>query len=775
MSTFESSYRSLLQGVSQQIPSERQPGQATAQENMLSDIVTGPRRRPGAEYKFDKSMATATTDTVKAWFTDIAGQRVHVLVNTANGTVKVLNEAYAELASFSVGAYLTAARRDILATTVGDEFFLLNRTVTPTLGAADSGIDPKKAGFFYISSGAFSKKYEVTITSSLGSATASYTTPSGTNAGDAALATPDYIATQLVTGLGSPAGTTGLTVVRLGAYVYLYAAGAATAAVVESSTGIAYIVPSRAQYIATVGNLPAVLPTEADGFRMAVGDSRTPQYFKYQHSNRSWLESGAYGSPASIQNMPRVLTYNGSWTLTEPTYEGRLSGDAESNPTPFFVTAGITGLAAYQGRLVFLARGRVNMSAANNTRRFFRSTVTGIPDSDPIEVGSSANSSAAYEWAEPFQKDLILLSSAYQALIPSGNQAITPRTATVVLTGAQQVDTSASPVVLGRTLMFATPRSPDFFGTAEMLPSPYTDSQYVSTDSTPHLPKYMGGRCRFAASSPVANVGVFAPSGDKKSLIVHEYLWDGDTKVQKAWHRWTFPYDIAWAYFVNESIMVLFVRNNLVVGCTIDPRVGALSLSEARRPFLDLYVRGSITANVVAIPAWMLTFDPGIATKLKLAASTGALAGSDVGFTVNGSNLNTVLSWPSGNVAIGIPFRSSFSPTPPVIKDSNEVAISTGKQTLLRYTATLRNSAEFHATIADRYAFTAEADVGVLSWGDAELSPGSAQVSSKATVVVPCRTELGSTVVEFYTESAGELNLTALEYTAKYHAKVRRR
>lgn len=51
MSTFESSYKSLLQGVSQQIPSERLPGQLTSQLNMLSDPVTGLRRRPGVEFK----------------------------------------------------------------------------------------------------------------------------------------------------------------------------------------------------------------------------------------------------------------------------------------------------------------------------------------------------------------------------------------------------------------------------------------------------------------------------------------------------------------------------------------------------------------------------------------------------------------------------------------------------------------------------------------------------------------------------------------------------
>jgi hypothetical protein len=44
---FDGSYKSLLAGVSQQVPSARLDGQLSMQENMLSDIVSGLRRRPG--------------------------------------------------------------------------------------------------------------------------------------------------------------------------------------------------------------------------------------------------------------------------------------------------------------------------------------------------------------------------------------------------------------------------------------------------------------------------------------------------------------------------------------------------------------------------------------------------------------------------------------------------------------------------------------------------------------------------------------------------------
>lgn len=779
MSAYESSYKSLLQGVSQQIATERLPGQVGAQDNMLSDPVTNLRRRPGAAYAFNRASTGATSQNIKAWFTDIAGFRVHVILNMTSGQIVILNENHVELAVLDGSPYLTTTvGKMIQATTVGDEFFLLNRGVKPTAGAVVGGMDPATAGFFYIVSGAFSRKYEITVTTSTGTISANYTTPDGTGAGHAALTTPDYICTQLFTALDAIKATAGVTLYRDTAYVFIQAGVGTTAVKVQSSTGSAYIIPSRSRYTNVVGNLPAQLPSQANGFIMSVGDTRLPQYYKYDHAALAWLECGVYGSSASIEGMPVSITYNGAiWGFNTSPFEGRLAGDTESNPEPRFMTTGITGIASYQGRLVLLSGSRVNMSASNRPRRFFRSTVTSVVDSDPIEVGSSANSSASYEYAVPFQKDLVLFSASYQALVPTGNQALTPRTASVLLTSTHETDTSCPPVPMGRTMLYPVPKSKDFFGVLEMVTSPYTDSQYVSADATPHLPKYMGGRCRFGVSSSVANMALFAPTGDLRSLIVHEYTWDGDKKVQSAWHRWTFPYDIAAAYFASEIIYILFVKNGIIVGATIDPRVGVLTFDSERRPFLDLHSTVSIVDNIVTVPAWLLAFDPLAADSVVLSAVSGDLAGDKVGFVKDGAVLRTVRSWDTGSVGLGFPYRSSISPTRPIIRDFNEVAINTTKHTLLRYIIGTKNSSQYMVNVRDRdiEALDTDTAVGTLSWSSSELELGRAKYSTESIAIVPCRTNAYSTTVEFFTNGTGELNVTSLEYVMKYNQKIRRR
>jgi predicted small integral membrane protein len=773
MSTYEAAYKSLLQGVSQQLPEERLPGQLTAQTNMLSDPVTNLRRRPGALFRKAWSWTDADDAHILGWFTDIAGSRVHILLNTVDGNVRILNEDFVQEASLDGGAYLTNADPTrIRATSVGNEFFFCNVDKIPVVNSEGTEQDPSLAGFFYIVTGSFGKTYEIGVVHSGGTYTASYTTPGGTDVGDAALATPEYIATQLETALAAyPA----LTVTRDGPYVFIQHA---TSISVDTSTGTSYMVASKSAVLSNVGNLPERLPANADTFTCRIGTGASAQFYRYVASSTEWLESGAYGSPTSITNTPISLIWTGAaWSLDSTAFFGRPAGDDTSNQAHEWTELGITGMGTYQGRLVLLSGPLVSLSASGSPRQFFRSTVTNLLTSDPIEIGAGMNSAAAYEWALPFQKDLVLFSRAYQAVIPSGNVAITPATATVVPTSSYDTDTSCAPIALGRTLMYCTPRSEDFFGAMEMIPSSYTDSQYMSQDATPHLPKYMGGHCRFAVSSSVANIALFAPSGDTQSLVVHEYHWDGDNKVQQAWHQWLFPYPVAAAYFASNRIVLVFVKNNETVLCTVDPRAGLLTSTGERRPFLDGYVSATITDHVVPIPDWMLAFDSEVGSKLSLVMLTGPMAGEAVGATLDpsGESFTTVLSYPSGTVGIGAAYYSGFIPSPPIIKDMSDQTIHSGKATLNRFMIGTKGTSEFVVNVVDSYTLGDEYGIPTLTFSSPELALGRGLYADVAISNVPCHTDLRSTAMEVHTHGTGELNITSLEYVAKYHPKIKRR
>lgn len=775
MGVYESSYKSLLQGVSQQVARERQPGQVTAQENMLSDVVTNCRRRPGAEYRYSLASPGASASNIKAYFVDVAGQKVHVLINTSTGTVTILDTSYAVLASLVQPYLIATSPKSVQVSTLGEELFILNREKVPAASGGSAGTNPNKIGCAFVTAGAFTKKYTVVITTSLGTATGTYTTPTGAAAGDAALSTPDYIASQLVTSITAGATTIGVTVSRTDAYMGFVSAVGINMTV-TCPVGTAYMIGSKDGYFTIEGNLPALLPAALDKYIVRVGDVRSPKYFQYIVASTSWLECGSWTSPTVVTNMPAALTYSaGAWQFSTIPYEGRFSGDELSNPTPRFIDKGITGISVYQGRLVLLSGPLVLMSASNLPRRFYRSTVTSILDSDPISIGAGANSSAAYEYAVPFQKDLLLFSASYQALVPSANVAITPRTATCLLTSTYNADMTSSPVTLGRTLMYPTPRSESFFGVLEMVPSSQVDSQYISADATSHLPKYMAGTCRFSVSSSTSGTVLFAPSGDTKSLIVHEYMWSGDQKVQQAWHRWTFPYELAAAYFIESVIMLVFAKNGQLVGCSIDPRAGVLTFDAGRKPYMDFNTPVTAVGRNLTIPFWMITFDPDIMSKLALGVRTGNMAGERVGFTRMGSGITVVRSYADVDASIGIPYLSALSPTPPVIKDTNEVVISTSKVALLRYVIGTINSSEYNVRVQDSYTGgDPTVGVGTLYWSSKELATDRGLYAYESLATVPCRTNAGTTTMVASTSGLGELNVISIEYVLKFNPKIKR-
>lgn len=790
MSSFESSYLNLLQGVSQQVPRARLPGQLTEQTNMLSDPVTGLRRRPGIQALYAQySNApgySADTDSIFAQFTDIAGSQCHIMVNTKMGEVYIRDVNYTLEKTFQTDYLKATSARAIRAASVGDSLFLANVEVVPQSVTVTSGYAPERRAYFYIKASAFSKGYSVTLKYGVHTETFSYSTPDGTDPSHAAQATTEYIADQLATAIQNWATTwlpsLNFGVARVGSYVYVEVNNHTSGSVlsITSGSGDFYIGTSGAASIRNAADLPASLPTQADGFIVATGPKESPVYFRYDAASQSWVETGAWGSPTGIQDMPVEIYWDGAdWVLDESDYEGRYSGDDRTNEAPNFMDWGITGMTAYQGRLVILAGPWVSMSASNKPKRFFRTTVTELLDSDPIHIGSSAASSAAYEYGVPFSKDLLLFSAGYQALIPAGSTALTPRTAQVVVTSTYAADMTASPVAIGRTLVYPAPRSSQFFGVMEMLPSPYTDSQYVSTDATEHLPKYMAGRCRFIVSSSVANMVLFGQTGDKKSLVVHEYSWSGEEKVLRAWHRWTFAHEIAYAYFSGEKInVVCVVEDRYIFVGTIDPRAGAVDSNDMTRPFLDWNTSHKASGGKVTLNPYYAVLLGDIAPRTTQA--TGDQGGQEIGNTYD-KNTQTITMHPSfdpdGDLFVGIGFESSFTPTPPTIHDQNGIPITTNKLTLLRYHVLTQNTQKFDVIVRDtgNRNDPLEYSVTPLKWSSPELALGLAPVSREGSVILPCRTNAPTTVVKLTSDGTGEMNVLGLEYVCRVNPKIQRR
>ncbi|QHJ82069.1 MAG: hypothetical protein [Caudoviricetes sp.] len=768
--------KSIIQGVSQQVPRERLDGQVSLQTNMLSDVVRGMRRRPGMRVRTPFAFGGEWSNTqVFASSVDVGDTAVHILVNTAMGALVVLSESFQVLHNVWYPYLVGVDASVIQVATLRGYLYICNTSKQPVKVVNLAGLlDPAKTGFFFIPAGQFSKKFNVTATVAGTSYTGTYTAPNGNTAGDSDKTTPDYIADQLAISLRAAAGAA-LTVTLTGSYAFVQSTAPTLS--VTSDSGSSFIVVSNASRVTQVSELPKRLPASANGMLMSVGSNpKTAAWYRYdQIVTNSWLEAGAYGSASGMSNMPLRLSLDGAYTVETPAYEGRLAGTDDSNEDPPFFTKPITGFGVFQGRLVILSGADVCMSAAGRPLRWFRSTVTELLVADPIYIFSGAATSTNFTHCVQFNKDLLLFSRSCQAVVPSGNAVISPTTAQIVITSSYSSTGVVTPIVAGRSLLYFAPRSERFASVLELVPSNTTDSQYTTNDISAHIPRYIPGTVRQATASTTSNSLVLVGNGDSRSMFVQEYLWSADEKAQSAWHQWTSPADIACTWFVRDTVFAGLSIGGVLYIVSIEPQAGD-TVDGLRRPFSDLYGSISVESRSFIVPTHLRPTVLAGGTLL-MTYATGTTAGEWVGIdSVNTATwLATVVrNIPDGVYMLGLRYRSAISPTPPLLRDRNGVVIGTGTANLIRWELSMQDVGEFEALIQRNSEVLENGTYSGLTYSSEDLLPNTPLRAQVSRVVVPVRATAQDTTSTFSCDGEHDLGLLTCEFVMQFHQTRRR-
>lgn len=741
MSAYEGSYATLLRGVSEQIIQDRLAGQLEAQTNMISDPVTGLRRRTGIKF-LHTLVGVNAVKGIFAQYVELSGKQVHVAVYPASGVLEVRDTSGALLTSFT-NAYLAADNANNIRSTVFvNKLWLANTEAKPTSTSGVVNANPTNKGFFYVKQAAFEKEYSVIVDN----VAYTYTTPASTVPNAASLSSPEHIVGQLITQLQAAGYATQV----YGAYGYL-AHPTITNITVSTRLSPNFMVTSNRMVLARPEDLPAYAGAAQEGWVVAVGVSEnTMVYYCWRNATNSWVECAKWGDAnAGWDNVPVCLAFDGTnFTLEVTAFETRLAGNQTNNPNHQWLTQGITGLSSFQGRLVILSGSYVSASAAGNPRRFYRSTVTDIRNDDAIELSSGSTAGAKYEWGVQYNRDLVLIAATHQAVL-SGNQLLSPTNAAIAVTATADVDIAAQPVVVGKSLMFATVANSNRFGMSEFVPADVA-SQYVANNLTDHLPSYLVGACSNFASSDTLRAVVIQTAANLNLLYVYQYLWQDAERTQSAFHTWEFSEDILSVVYARDKFIVYYKDNNGVHMGSISTQA-SLDTTQPQ-PHLDGYVQVSVTNNTFTIP-------PHLHNKIiKACIPTGDKALEPIGVTVNGVVGTTVRSYPNGLLYIGCAYESSFVPTPPLMKDDNNNVITTAKVTVLRYRASTHNTGEFKI---NGYG------VSAIQWASTDL--GHARTTSdRGVVTIPVRATPDRAYVKFNTSDTREMNVTDLEYTLRY-------
>ena len=759
MTVVDSAYASLVQGVSQQTPYQRRPGQMEEQLNMLSDPVYGLRRRPGAqglsEFNVD-ALGTILASTTA----ELGVKYYHVIVHP--GSLRVI-PVLAPATEYVLDApYLTGATRtDVMLTSMRGDLWVGNRKAMPAGIAPNSATlqNPTYTGFFFVRTGAFSKRYEVRITTDFGVAAWAYETPSGGGAGDVNASSPAAIALTLTGIINAGTAAHGYVATCVSAYVFL-STPVQTGMTITSPTGTSFVAVSGKMTVSAVDGLPAQLPAVADKCVCAVGtNTQTYQYYSWDSPNSTWQECGKYGSYTQYSNTPirLICTSPGATPIVEvPVFSARLAGDDFTAPYSAITgDSGITGMFSYQGRLGFLSKEVVCMSSSTSPLLLGRSTVVDVIDSDYIEVFGGSLGGADFKSAVPFNKDLLLFADTHQAVMPAGSTVLTPRNAMLVLTGTSTCTSTCSPAQTGRWVQLAGPGASGYSALSTLQPSDYTAGQYFTTPSTEHLPQYFKGTpLQMAAAGASGFLCMLTTEG----LYVQQHLWQGTQLSQLAWHEWKLPVQVSSIHIHADTLYLCLEQVD-----TEDNFVGVLAAIDWRKQdSTSVYLDGWTSQPVAQQPHLWQVQAGGVRC-----VSAASPVEETVGYW-DGAVLTVSPAYLGSTYISGLEYESAFAPSPPVLLDNKERPVAMDQAKLVRTVGQFRNTGEFSVSVSGRPEYVVTPQV----WAQAVL--GGPQVAALSPVAVAVHSPAVQAVVRYSTKGARDLNLVHLEYTLKFAQRRKR-
>ena len=543
----------LLRGISQAADSTKQPDHADIQDNANSSPVRGLVKRSGTQFITTLSSSTVGNVHIQTINRDINERYVAIF---SNGNVKVYELDGTELTVNKPDgtSYLnTSDPRSVIKTvTIADFTFVVNTSITT---AMDSAVSPGNITQAVVFINAVSDKttYSVTVDG---------VTVTDDTTSDSTLSTTQ-VASDLQAGLNS--GLTGFTIARNGPVIHIKKNDGSNFSIdgndTQGNTQLTVVKDSVQRFT----DLPTVSP---NGYVVEIkGDESTNfdnYYVKFVTNNGGafeegqWEESVEAGIPFKFNydTMPHVLirqadgnfrfarvdgdTYTISGTTyTLPKWGERTVGDLDSAPNPSFIDGKINNVFFFRNRLGFLTDDNVVLTRVSEFFNFFPETVLSVIDSDPIDVGASHTKVAILKHAVTMGEQLVLFSDQTQFVLTSSSDALTPKTANVVVATEFESSDQAQPVGSGSSIYYLTKKG-SFAGVREYI----TQENVAIKDAsniTVHVPRLIPSNIFKLAVSTNEDVLVLLGTDNPNKLYINRWLYgDGFKKVLNSWSTFTF-------------------------------------------------------------------------------------------------------------------------------------------------------------------------------------------------------------------------------------------
>jgi len=455
------------------------------------------------------------------------------------------------------------------AMTVADYTFVLNLDKVASMDETLSPVRDEE-GLVFVAKGEYGSKYEIFIDEV---SRADYTTSTT----DVTTLSTTAIATQLYNDLVAWAGA-GFTFTLIGSVIWIKKTSTFKLRTQDAQGGTSLIVfKGKTEKFS---GLPAEAP---DGFTIAIDADPTTdqgQYFVKAAVTQtgvafgpvSWTECVRPGVQFNINpvTMPYTLIHNvdNTFTFQAVSWGDRVAGDTDTNLSPSFVGTTINKMAFYKNRLGFFADENFIFSEVGEYFNFFRTTITQLKDSDPVDSRATDINVSIIRQAVLFNKSLIMFSDQTQFEMPS-TASLTPKTVTADVVSKFESLTDVAPLNAGKVINFLFSRE-NYVGMKELFVSNSNALILEAEEVSAHVPAYIPDGAFFMANSTLENVTGVLTDGDPGSIYIYKTTWKDEKKQQSAWFRWNFDdytgltCRVLSADFIGSTMYILIDRNGEV-------------------------------------------------------------------------------------------------------------------------------------------------------------------------------------------------------------------
>tara|TARA_R100001082_G_scaffold91587_1_gene58213 strand:- start:1544 stop:4537 length:2994 start_codon:yes stop_codon:yes gene_type:complete len=390
----------------------------------------------------------------------------------------------------------------------------------------------------------------------------------------------------------------------------------------------------------------------------------------------SWVETSGPDivDRLDVHTMPLVLrnTAENVFEIGHMPLDALAAGDSDTNPDPSFVDNTIEGMFQFKGRLGFLSGPSVTMTETKfgyydgelgiQHYNFYRTAVTSLLDSDPIDVTVSSSSVVKLKSALAYQDNLVMFSD-YGQFVLRGGELLTPKTVSVNPITEFDCESSVNPIALGSFIYFPFARG-SHIGVREFTVNSNTDV-FDANEITAHVPAYIPQYGNSTTGGIVAMTGTSSEElmaiTDGTDIYVYKYFFSGVEKILSSWSKFTLSGGgIRGIGFIDSDLYIVQVKTELPVAYSSKAQTDILKLplankyrdAEGSNTHLDRRVEVTLNADA-AEPSFSVPYSLAAGERLQVYTKDGLLLQE-----VTSANSSLVISNADGTTTIK--FKNNF-------------------------------------------------------------------------------------------------------------------